>query len=31
MRAVRVAVVSAVIFWGTFGAFLGAVQLAVHH
>ena len=31
MRAVRAAVVAAMIFWGVFGAFIGAVHVAVHH
>jgi len=31
MRAVRAAVVAAMIFWGVFGAFIGAVHVAVRH
>jgi len=30
VRALRTAVVAAIIFWGVFGALLGAVQVAVH-
>jgi len=31
MRAVRAAFVAAMVFWGAFGAFIGAVHVAVHH
>ena len=31
MRAIRAAVVAAMVFWGAFGAFVGAVHVAVHH
>jgi hypothetical protein len=31
MRAIRIAVVAAMVFWGTFGALIGAVHVAVHH